>query len=168
MSAIAGAGIPTTATTATTTTPLLNPPISLPAPLDPGSKSPLWPSLSYIQHKLRRITGFQSASSLSLFLLTACVFSAWCLFHLPILDLEGVWSKRSAPGEWYWFKDGYRRWAMALHLWSVIRMFFPPPFAPVLLLSDSAPSFSMFLPPLPVPYFRYWIREVRRHMVEKY
>lgn len=45
---------------------------------------------------------------------------AFCLFNLPSMDVGGTWSKRTAPGEWYWFKQGWYRVGITMHLCSVI------------------------------------------------
>jgi hypothetical protein len=67
-----------------------------------------------------RWMGFAKGYNLILFLLTAGLFSAYCIFRLPSLHFE-TWLNRAATGEKFWFKDGLMKVAMTLHLWSVLR-----------------------------------------------
>lgn len=69
---------------------------------------------------LRRVTGFSKTSNLLLFLSTVCIFSIFCFYRLKSLDYDH-WGEQSRPGEWFWFKDGFRGQVMKLHLRSVIR-----------------------------------------------
>lgn len=78
-----------------------------------------------------KLTGFTKASSLIYFLLTAVVFSVFCLYQLRGLnygndEATGWWLKwRGAPavGEEYWFREWGMKLGIQLHLWSVIRKF---------------------------------------------
>ena len=44
----------------------------------------------------------------------------FCIAKLPSLDVAGVWSKSSAPGEWYWYQHGIYRIGITLHLCTVV------------------------------------------------
>ncbi len=65
--------------------------------------------------------GFTKTSNIVLFFLTAGIFAVFCIVRLPSLNYEGVWGKRIAPGEWFWFRQGRYRVGMIIHLWSVLR-----------------------------------------------
>jgi len=75
----------------------------------------------FLVRKLQQYTGFTNTYNIVLFSLTAGIFAAFCIFRLPSLDIENVWGKAAAPGEWYWFRQGLRRIGMTVHLWSVLR-----------------------------------------------
>jgi hypothetical protein len=76
---------------------------------------------NFLVKKLQEYTGFTKTSNIALFSLTAAIFAAYCIFRLPSLDIENVWGKGAAPGEWYWFRQGLYRTGMTMHLWSVLR-----------------------------------------------
>lgn len=69
--------------------------------------------------RLKSASGFTKTSNLFLFLATAGIFSIFCLSRAEILNAK-VWKIELPPGEWYYFKDGFRRFAIRLHHWTVI------------------------------------------------
>lgn len=72
--------------------------------------------------KFKTTSGFNKTSDFVLFVCTAGVFALFCFQALRSLDYDCTWKYRAAPGEWFYFKDGVKRFFMQLHLWSAIRM----------------------------------------------
>lgn len=87
--------------------------------LPPSEKRSSKPN--FMVKRFQKYTGFTKTSNILLFSLTAVIFAAFCIFRLPSLDIENVWGKGAAPGEWYWFRQGLSRIGMTVHLWSVLR-----------------------------------------------
>jgi hypothetical protein len=48
-----------------------------------------------------------------IFLCLGIIFSGallgFALARFSYLDIEGIFAKEAAPGEWFWYKSGYRR-----------------------------------------------------------
>jgi hypothetical protein len=98
----------------TETTPLITTSLSAVAKPAPAKKS-------WFFSTIVKPTGFGRKRSLFYFLLLPTVFALFCAYKFPIIDIENVWAKNISPGEWYWFKSGYRRAVMHTHFACVMR-----------------------------------------------
>jgi hypothetical protein len=43
----------------------------------------------------------------------------FCLARTPYLDIN-TYSQSAAPGEWYWYRSGYHRIGIMMHIVSVV------------------------------------------------
>ncbi|KAF1815439.1 hypothetical protein P152DRAFT_390900 [Eremomyces bilateralis CBS 781.70] len=60
--------------------------------------------------------GFQKTYNLPLFIIFAGAMVGFVLARFQYLDIANNFSKNSAPGEWYWHRQGHYRIGITLHL----------------------------------------------------
>ncbi|KAI4222499.1 MAG: hypothetical protein L6R36_006096 [Xanthoria steineri] len=99
----------------------------------PESGSSTKPSPT-ISQKLAKRLGFTKTYNLRLFLLTATPMLTFTLLRLPYLRLDAVLARSISPGDWYYYRTGWYRFAIALHLATIlpVGILMIPQFLPLL------------------------------------
>ncbi|KAL8651131.1 MAG: hypothetical protein Q9226_004837 [Calogaya cf. arnoldii] len=81
-----------------------------------ASKKPSPP----FSQKLAKRLGFTKNYNLWLFLLTATPMLTFTLLRLPYLRLDAVLSRSISPGDWFYYRTGWYRYAIAIHLFAIL------------------------------------------------
>ncbi|KAI4159811.1 MAG: hypothetical protein LQ342_006322 [Letrouitia transgressa] len=75
--------------------------------------SSFWPQI------YRRL-GFTKAYNFWLFLVFSTGMLFFTLARLKYLDLDGAFARGVSPGDWYYYRRGWYRWGIAIHLFCIL------------------------------------------------
>ncbi|KAL8729268.1 MAG: hypothetical protein Q9166_004889 [cf. Caloplaca sp. 2 TL-2023] len=77
------------------------------------------PNPTFSQRLAKRL-GFTKQYNFWLFLITATPMLTFTLLRLPYLHLDTVLSRSISPGDWFYYRAGWYRWAIAIHLFAIL------------------------------------------------
>ncbi|PRP81206.1 hypothetical protein PROFUN_02040 [Planoprotostelium fungivorum] len=66
------------------------------------------------------ITWFLEGDTISLFAISSVLMFGFCLFSSAYLNVGEKFAARAAPGEWYWYRTGFYRIGITMHLYAVV------------------------------------------------
>ncbi|PGH23830.1 hypothetical protein AJ80_02078 [Polytolypa hystricis UAMH7299] len=69
---------------------------------------------------MQRMLGFSKTYNFLLWILFGGTLLAFAVVRLPYLNIDGVYARNAAPGEWYWQHAGWYRLGIIIHLSTIL------------------------------------------------